>query len=320
MSQQSSSWIFVLPFLGPPGGGQHLSSGQKLMIPRINRLFSPSCFQLARRPAVVSTSASCHGERPTFVTALGAAGGCALVLLFFAGCAAPQGPRAADSTTPPRPGHAVVTAVRGQAEVAPQQAAPEKPAEPKSPSPQAAPETPPPDAAWKSLFDGQTLKGWQITDFAGHGEVKVEAGQLVLEMGVALTGIKWTNEVPKGDYEVALEASKLSGSDFFCGLTFPVGDASCTFVVGGWGGGVVGISSIDGSDASMNETTRYLEFAKDRWYRIRARVTAEKIQCWIDAAGGGCGKDRKISMRPGEIRLSERSASPRGDDRGAAGT
>ncbi|MBI2925963.1 MAG: DUF1080 domain-containing protein [Verrucomicrobia bacterium] len=242
-----------------------------------------------------------------FLTSLGTVAGFSWALLALAGCAGPQGNRQSDATSQPRAGQAVVTGVRGQAEVATPPAKSETAPERKPAPERPAPEQPVPDAAWKSIFDGHTLKGWQITDFAGHGEVKVEDGRIVLEMGVALTGIKWTNEVPKGNYEVSLEASKLSGSDFFCGLTFPVGSASCTFVVGGWGGGVVGISSIDGSDASMNETTRYLEFAKDRWYRIRARVTAEKIECWIDneKVVDLVHKDRKISMRPGEIELSE---------------
>src|SRR5262245_34920971 len=34
-----------------------------------------------------------------------------------------------------------------------------------------------------SLFDGKTLAGWKPTDFAGHGEVKVENGTLVLGSG-----------------------------------------------------------------------------------------------------------------------------------------
>src|SRR5436190_20842573 len=89
-------------------------------------------------------------------------------------------------------------------------------------------------ADWQSLFDGKTLKGWKVTDFAGGGEVNVENGQLMLHSGVMLTGVSWTNTLPKTDYEVSLEAMKVDGSDFFCGLTFPVGDAFCSFIVGGW--------------------------------------------------------------------------------------
>jgi hypothetical protein len=49
------------------------------------------------------------------------------------------------------------------------------------------------------------------------------------------------------NYEIKLEAKKVTGNDFFCGMTFPVGDSFCSFIVGGWGGPVVGLSSIDGT-------------------------------------------------------------------------
>lgn len=159
------------------------------------------------------------------------------------------------------------------------------------------------ETAWKSLFDGKTLKGWKVADFAGGGKVEVEKGQLMLNSGLALTGVTWTNEVPKTNYEIALEAMKVDGSDFFCGLTFPVADSHCTFVVGGWGGGVVGISSIDGMDASENETTKFMNFEKKRWYRIRVRVTPTKLEAWIDDEKlvDQSIEGRKITMRPGEI-------------------
>ncbi len=160
----------------------------------------------------------------------------------------------------------------------------------------------------KSLFDGRTLQGWQVTDFAGHGEVRVEGGKILLGMGAALTGMTWakTNEIPRVNYEVELEAMKVDGSDFFCGLTFPVKASHGSFIVGGWGGGVVGISSIDGMDASENETTQYREFKQNQWYRIRVRVTAEKIEAWIDADKmvDQIITGRRISLRAGEIESS----------------
>jgi hypothetical protein len=163
----------------------------------------------------------------------------------------------------------------------------------------------------RPLFDGVSLKGWDITDFAGHGEVTVEnvkgSPAIVLEPGASLTGVTWTNAIPKMDYEAELDAMKLIGSDFFCGWTFPVGDSFCTFICGGWGGAVVGISSIDGQDASMNETTKYLKFEDDRWYRVKVRVTRTLIEAWIDANKmvdlETTGKT--ISMRLGEIEESE---------------
>ncbi len=131
------------------------------------------------------------------------------------------------------------------------------------------------------LFDGKTLTGWAVADFGGSGEVKVQEGKLILEMGV-MTGVTWTNPIARMNYEVELEAMRVDGSDFFCGLTFPVGEHPCSLIVGGWGGGVVGLSSLDGEDAAHNETTRYLNFEKGRWYRIRLQVSPAAIQAWID--------------------------------------
>ena len=112
--------------------------------------------------------------------------------------------------------------------------------------------------------------------------------------------------MPRSNYEVSLEAMKLDGSDFFCGLTFPVGKSACTFIVGGWGGMVVGLSTVDGADASENETSAGMEFKKDRWYRIRLRVTEGRLEGWIDNEKliNVLTKDRKISLRAGEIDLS----------------
>jgi hypothetical protein len=134
------------------------------------------------------------------------------------------------------------------------------------------------------LFDGKTLAGWQVSKFGGEGDVHIENGSIILEMGSDMTGISVAEGtvLPKVDYEVSLEAMRLEGSDFFCGLTFPVGDHPCSFIVGGWGGSTVGLSSLNGSDASENETTKYENFDSDKWYKIRVRVTAKRIQAWID--------------------------------------
>jgi hypothetical protein len=132
-----------------------------------------------------------------------------------------------------------------------------------------------------SLFDGKTLTGWAVTDFAGHGDVRVEDGKLILGSGI-MTGVTWTNDLPRTNYEISLEAMRVEGNDFFCGLTFPVGDDPCSLIVGGWGGGVVGLSSLDGEDAAHNQTTQYMNFDNGRWFKIRLRVTSSRIQAWID--------------------------------------
>jgi hypothetical protein len=112
--------------------------------------------------------------------------------------------------------------------------------------------------------------------------VVVEDGAIRIGMGADLSGITWGGDVPRQNYEIALDAQRADGNDFFCGLTFPVGDDPCTLIVGGWGGGVVGLSSIDGDDAAHNATTLYKEFKTGRWYAIRVQVSPDRIVCLID--------------------------------------
>jgi hypothetical protein len=160
---------------------------------------------------------------------------------------------------------------------------------------------------WQAMFDGQTLAGWRATPFAGEGEVRCQSGVIVLNMGDPFTGINWTNDFPKMNYEVALDAMRLTGSDFFCGLTVPVGSNFCSLIVGGWGGSLVGISSLDGMDASENETTKFTSFESGRWYRIRLRVTEARLEAWIDGEKlvNVVTTGKRISVRPGDIELSE---------------
>jgi hypothetical protein len=151
----------------------------------------------------------------------------------------------------------------------------------------------------RSLFDGRTLGRWAVTDFGGQGAVEVREDAIVLHQGDPLTGITWTGEFPRIDYEVSLQAMRVEGRDFFAAITFPVGDDPCTLVIGGWGGGVVGLSSIEGADASENETRRSMRFEDDRWYRIRLRVSGEKIEAWIDEEQvvDFAHRDRLLSIR-----------------------
>lgn len=136
---------------------------------------------------------------------------------------------------------------------------------------------------WRMLFDGKTLTNWKSTEFGGEGEVRVEDGALVIDMGNPLTGVTWTGPpLPKINYEIELEGRRVTGSDFFCALTFPVAESHASLVLGGWGGTVIGISSINGYDASENETSDYYKFEKNRWYRIRVQVTDTHLRAWID--------------------------------------
>jgi hypothetical protein len=140
-----------------------------------------------------------------------------------------------------------------------------------------------PKGEWKSLFDGKSLAGWKTTQFGAHGEAEVKDGNLVIPMGDPLSGVtREKDDVPHVNYEVALEAKKVEGSDFFVGLTFPVEKSFASLILGGWSGGVCGISSIDHMDASENSTTSYHTFKKDQWYKVRLRVQKDRIQAWVD--------------------------------------
>jgi hypothetical protein len=158
---------------------------------------------------------------------------------------------------------------------------------------------------WKPLFDGKSLEGWRETPFTGRGKVRVADGAVVLGNGV-LTGITWTNPFPKFNYEVRLEAMRADGYDFFAGITFPLHDSHCSWIVGGWGGMVVGLSNLDSMDASENDTSTTRVFETGRWYALRLRVTYDRIQAWIDdelAIDAYVG-NREVGLRPGEIDLS----------------
>lgn len=161
-------------------------------------------------------------------------------------------------------------------------------------------------AEWKPLFDGKSLGQWKEAAFERRPAVQIDEGAIVLTAGQPLTGVTWTGEFPKSGYELRFEAARTLGGDFFASVTFPAGGNFATWVLGGWGGDIVGISSIDGWDASDNETRSYLNFEAGRWYSFRLHVTAERIQAWIDdqRVVNVDIRGRTISMRPGDIKLS----------------
>jgi len=155
------------------------------------------------------------------------------------------------------------------------------------------------------IFDGKTLTGWEITNFGPQGPVYVSGNEIILGMGDGCTGITWKKDFPSMNYKVTLEAKKVSGNDFFCGITFPVGESPCSFIVGGWGGTTVGLSSINGADASENETTTLQKFEKDQWYNICLIVKPDTIRALIDdkvVVNFAIG-DKRLSIRP-EVQLS----------------
>jgi len=156
------------------------------------------------------------------------------------------------------------------------------------------------------LFNGNNLDGWEITNFGPQGPVYVSGGEIILVMGDGCTGITWKKEFPKINYKVTLEAKRVTGNDFFCGMTFPVKSDPCSLIIGGWGGTVVGLSSINKMDASENETTTLREFETDHWYKICLIVKKDTIKALIDdevAVNFAIG-NKNLSIRP-EVELSK---------------
>jgi hypothetical protein len=155
------------------------------------------------------------------------------------------------------------------------------------------------------MFDGTSLAGWRETPFMHAGKVTVADGVITLGNGW-MTGINWTKPFPKTNYEVRLEAMRVEGHDFFAGITFPVRDAYCSWINGGWGGMTVGLSSLDDEDAAENDTSTSRTFETGRWYALRLRVAGDKIQCWIDndLVIDEDTEGRVVSLRPGEIEMS----------------
>jgi hypothetical protein len=136
---------------------------------------------------------------------------------------------------------------------------------------------------WIPLIHSSELSPWEKTNFGGEGEVTVKDGLLTLHIGAPMTGVTYTAKgLPKDNYEMQWEAQRTSGQDFFAGVTFPVGDEFCSFVGGGWGGSLTGLSSIDGYDASENETTGSHEFKNNKWYKFRIQVIPASIKAWIN--------------------------------------
>nr|WP_143548126.1 family 16 glycoside hydrolase [Rhodopirellula sp. SM50] len=151
--------------------------------------------------------------------------------------------------------------------------------------------------AWISLAGH-----WKACQFGGEGDVIIKDDVIKMEHGDPLTGVVWTGPfdgdssktgaddsksknagpLPRDNYELRWECRRDSGYDFLCAFTFPVADQYVSLVMGGWGGGITGISSIDGRDASDNETTMFMSYEDKKWYSARVRVETAKITAWVD--------------------------------------
>ncbi len=157
-----------------------------------------------------------------------------------------------------------------------------------------------------ALFNGKDLTGWNPAPLPGGGAVNVLSNGIV-ECGIGdpLSGLAYTNTPPTMNYELALEAMRVEGSDFFIALTLPVEKSFCTVIIGGWGGGLCGLSSFDYADASENQWAEGLRLENNRWYALRVRVTPGVLQVFLNndlyTARIEYEDASRLSLRSGDI-------------------
>jgi hypothetical protein len=155
-----------------------------------------------------------------------------------------------------------------------------------------------------ALFNGKDLSGWKVADMIEGGTVTVlPDGSVECGFGNPMTGIAYTNTPPRMNYELSLEVMRVQGMDFFAALTLPIETNGCTVIIGGWGGGLCGISSFDYMDASENPWSENLSFENERWYTLRVRVTPGVLQVSLDGtrytARIEFDSASRFSLRPG---------------------
>lgn len=153
------------------------------------------------------------------------------------------------------------------------------------------------------------LQHWRASgEIAGNSGVEEgEDGEIRILAGNPISGIRYEGpwDLPVTNYAISFDARRIEGADFFAALTFPVNDRDtcATFVPGGWGGAVTGISCIDDIDASANETTSTYDYPAGEWFTFRIEVRPELLSVWN--AGAIIAKvplaGKRIGLRPGDI-------------------
>ncbi len=144
---------------------------------------------------------------------------------------------------------------------------------------------------WQPLFDGKSLQGWRETAFTGRGKGRVESGTIVLARGAPMTGVTFTGDFPKSNYEVRFEAARIDGNDFFASLTFPVGDSFCTWVTGGWGGDIVGTFQFGWLGRQRQRDADVFRFRESAVVRL--------------SPAGHAGANRGLDRRSGDLQCAD---------------
>ncbi len=137
-------------------------------------------------------------------------------------------------------------------------------------------------AVWRQLYDGADLSSWELGVYGESDEYEVLEGGVVIPQTAALAGMTFRGALPTAPYRLSVEATRRYGADFFLGVTFPVAGDHLTLVLGGWGGMVSGLSSIDGLDASRNATRTLRHFPNGKRHEVEIDVTEAAVRVRVD--------------------------------------
>jgi 3-keto-disaccharide hydrolase len=165
---------------------------------------------------------------------------------------------------------------------------------------------PAPRIEWKLLSD-EFSSAWKSSAIPEAGKVTIQDGEITLHAGQPMTGARfeaWESAaLPLMRYSIEFEAMRVEGNDFFGTVTFPVNDAHVSLIVGGWGGTLVGISSIDDMDASENSTRGNAYFENNRWHKVRIEVRDADLRAWINDKlfVNTRTKGHQLGLRTGDI-------------------
>ncbi len=165
---------------------------------------------------------------------------------------------------------------------------------------------PAPRSEWKLVSD-EFAPAWKASGIFEEGKVLIHDGEITLQPGQPMTGVRfdaWMSAgLPVTRYSIEFEAMRVEGNDFFGTVTFPVKDAHVSLVVGGWGGTLVGISSIDEMDASENNTHGNGYFENNCWHKVRIEVRDEELRAWINDKlfVNTSTKGHRLGLRSGDI-------------------
>ena len=166
---------------------------------------------------------------------------------------------------------------------------------------------PAPRIEWKLLSD-EFAPAWKASGMPEEGKAWIQDGEISLQPGQPMTGVRfeaWKSAgLPLTRYAIEYEAMRVTGNDFFGTVTFPVNDSHVSLIVGGWGGTLVGISSIDDMDASENTTRGNAYFENNRWHKVRIEVRDDELKAWINGKlfVNTSTKGHNLGLRAGDIK------------------